>query len=125
MSARFKKALEGLDHRNWQLFEEVAAKFVADEFPTLRTLADPAGDGARDGIRQSPAEYPTIAVQYSVTERTSAKIRDTARTLNAKHEEITDLIYLTPRDVPTAVRDAETAHLRKHHKLHLDIRDAS
>lgn len=125
MSARFKKALEGLDHRNWQLFEEVAAKFVTDEFPTLRTLADPSGDGARDGVLLSPAEYPTIAVQYSVTERTSAKIRDTARTLNAKHGNITNLIYLTPRDVPTAVKDAEIARLRKHHRLHLDIRDAS
>jgi hypothetical protein len=125
MSARFRKALEGLDSRNWQLFEEVAAKFVADEFPTLRTLADPAGDGGRDGILLSPAEYPTIAVQYSVTVATSEKIRDTARTLNAKHQEITNLIYLTPRDVPTAVRDTETKHLRRHHRLHLDIRAAS
>jgi hypothetical protein len=125
VSARFKKALEGLDYRNWQLFEEVAAKFVADEFPTLRTLADPAGDSGRDGVLLSPAEYPTIAVQYSVTERTSEKIRDTARTLNAKHKDITNLIYLTPRDVPTAIKDTEIAHLRKRHGLHLDVRDAS
>ncbi len=125
VSARFKKALEGLDHRNWQLFEEVAAKFVADEFPTLRTLADPSGDGARDGVLLSPAEYPAIAVQYSVTERTSEKIRATARTLNDKHAEITNLIFLTPRDVSTTVRDTEIARLRKHHRLHLDVRDSS
>jgi hypothetical protein len=125
MSARFKKALEGLDHRNWQLFEEVAAKFVADEFPTLRTLADPAGDGGRDGVLLSPAEYPSIAIQYSVSERTSEKLRDTARTLNAKHNEIANLIYLTPREVATAVKDTEIARLRKHHRLYLDIRDAS
>jgi hypothetical protein len=125
MSARFKKALEGLDHRNWQLFEEIASKFVADEFPTLRTLADPAGDGARDGVLVSPEEYPTIAVQYSVTDQTSKKIRATARTLNEKHPEISNLIYVTPRGVSTEVKDTEIAQLRKHHRLHLDVRDAS
>jgi hypothetical protein len=125
VSERFKKALEGLDHHNWQLFEEIASKFTADEFPTLRTLADPSGDGARDGVLASPTEYPSIAVQYSVTDRTSAKIRATARTLNEKHPEINTLIYLTPREVSTSTRDAETAHLRRHNHMHLDIRDAS
>lgn len=123
MSARFRKALEGLNHRNWQLFEEVAAKFVADEFPNLRTLADSSGDGGRDGVLYSSGDYISLAVQYSVTDRTSAKIRATAKTLNEQHPQITNLIYLTPRDVPTAVRDAETVQLRKHHHLNLDVRD--
>lgn len=125
MSARFRKALEGLDSRNWQLFEEVASKFLADEFSSLRSLADGSGDGGRDGVLLSPADYPAFAVQYSVSENTSAKIRATARRLNDAHPEVTNLIYLTPRNVPTAVKDAEGIHLRKNHRLHLDIRDAS
>lgn len=125
MSARFRKALEGLDSRNWQLFEEVASKFMADEFSSLRSLADRSGDGGRDGVLLSPADYPTVAVQYSVSENTSVKIRATAARLNDAHPEITNLIYLTPRTVPTAVKDAEGVHLRKNHRLHLDIRDAS
>lgn len=123
MSARFRKALEGLDHRNWQLFEEVAAKFVADEFPTLRTLADPSGDGGRDGVLYASEEFPSLAVQYSVAAGVSAKIRSTAKVLRDDHAEITTLIYLTPRDVATSVLDTETLHLRKHYHLHLDVRD--
>jgi hypothetical protein len=124
VSARFRKALEGLDYRNWQLFEEVAAQFMADEFPRLRTLADPSGDGGRDGILHSE-DYPTVAIQYSVTPETSAKIRSTAKTLNDGHPEITNLIYVTPRDVPTAVRDAETVQLRNQNRMNLDIRDVT
>lgn len=125
MSARFRAALEGIDYRNWQLFEEVAAKFTSDEFPTLRTLADPAGDAGRDGVLQSSEDYPNVAVQYSVTDSTSKKIRATARVLNEKHPEVSLLVYLTPRQVTTKTRDAETIHLRKHHGLTLDIRDIS
>jgi len=125
MSARFASALEGLDHRNWQLFEEVASKFMADEFPSLRSLADTSGDGGRDGVLFASQEVPSLAIQYSVTPDVSRKIRDTATTLNAKHKNITNLIYVTPRAVPTAVKDAELAHLRRHNQMHLDIRDAS
>lgn len=125
MSARFRKALEGLDSRNWQLFEELASKFVSDEFDSLRTLADESGDGGRDGILTSPGDFPSIAVQYSVASDASRKIRDTGRTLNAKNPDITNLIYVTPRALATKLRDTETAHLRKNCGIHLDIRDAT
>jgi len=125
LSARFAKALEGLDHRNWQLFEEIASKFLADEFPNLRSLADTSGDGGRDGVLFASSDLPSLALQYSVTEGVSAKIRATAKTLDEKHKNVTNLIFVTPRSVSTAVKDEEVAYLRKHYQLHLDIRDAS
>lgn len=125
MNARFKLALEQFNSARWSLFEELAGKFLADEFQHLRTMADPRGDGGRDSELYSANEFPHIALQYSVAADAESKVRDTASVLNKKQPAITELIYVTNRLIPTKVKDDLRKRLRNHNRMSLDFRDQS
>lgn len=123
MNARFKLALEQFSPARWSLFEDLAGRFLADEFPGIRRLADSRGDGGRDADLYTSGDYSHIVLQYSVSADAERKVRETAAVLNKKHPEVTELIYVTNRAVPTATRDALKSRLRKHNRLSLDFRD--
>ena len=44
----FKMALDKLEPHHWAQFEQLASAFLSTEFPNLRTMAAPGGDGGRD-----------------------------------------------------------------------------
>jgi len=62
----FKLALERLQPSQWETFEELASSFLAPDFPELRTMAHPSGDGGRDSELFQPDGKPFIACQYSL-----------------------------------------------------------
>ena len=71
----FKLALERMEHSDWAYFEQVCSAFLVPDFPNLRTMAQPSGDGGRDSEIFSPEGKPSIAAQYSVAADWRAKIR--------------------------------------------------
>jgi hypothetical protein len=120
---RFDMALDRLTSADWEQFEKVASAFLVSEHPSLRTMASPSGDGGRDSELFSDAGEPTTAMQYSVTEDWTSKIRKTIARLNDTFPKITVLVYLTNQII-----GAKGDDLRKEVRLsgkHLDIRDRS
>lgn len=58
----FELALERLRPSDWEHFEELSSAFLASDFPSLRTMASPSGDGGRDSELFSPIGDSTITV---------------------------------------------------------------
>lgn len=121
---RFELALDRLRPSDWKLFEELASKFIAPDFPNLRTVASPSGDQGRDAFLFSPENDPTVLLQYSVTDDWDRKIRETATTIKAKFSSATVLVYVTNQLIG-AKADALRTELHAKHNIYLDIRDRS
>lgn len=120
---RFDMALSRLTSADWDNFEKIASAFLASEYPALRTLAAPSGDGGRDSELFSDSGEPNVAMQYSVTEDWASKIRKTIKRLEVTSPAVSVLVYLTNQ-----VIGAKGDELRKELRLlgkHLDIRDRS
>ena len=120
---RFEFALLNLNWTLWESFEHLASTFLADEYPSLRTLAG-TGDRGRDAMLWQPENDPSVVLQYSVSQDWSGKIQDTARTIRKHFEGTHILIYVTNLQIGPKVDQVRTAIGKKHH-LFLDIRDAS
>lgn len=91
----FELALDQIRASDWEYFEELSSAFLVSDFPSLRTMANPSGDGGRDSELFSPVGRNTIAIQYSVSAGWKSKI---TKTLNRIAETLTDvrvLIYMT------------------------------
>lgn len=123
-SPRLRFALERLTSGDWLLFERFAAEFLVSEFPTLRTTANPSGDGGRDGELFIPNCDPRTGMQYSVTENWSAKIRKTAKDIDRNHSNLRRLIYCTSKEIG-ARSDKLREELWENFGLQLDVRDMS
>lgn len=121
---RLALALEQLQAGDWEAFEGFAADFLAVEYPSLQTMASPAGDKGRDGQMYSPLESPKVMVQYSVTGDWQKKIEQTITRLEQNFKSIDRLIYATPRRIgPDA--DELVSSTRTTKGISLDIRDKS
>lgn len=95
----FKMALERLEPSDWAHFEQLCSAFLVPEFPNLRTMAHPSGDGGRDSELFSPQGKPFIAAQYSVTEDWKSKIRQTAKRLLSTFPTVRILLYMSNRQI--------------------------
>jgi hypothetical protein len=116
-------ALSRLTSADWEQFEQLSSSFLASEYPSLRTMASPSGDGGRDSELFTDDGEPTIAMQYSVTDSWASKIRQTVARLESTFPSIATLVYLTNQ-----VIGAKADTLRKEIRLagvFLDIRDRS
>jgi hypothetical protein len=95
----FKMALERLEPSDWAQFEQLCSAFLVPEFPNLRTMANPSGDGGRDSELFSPESKPFIAAQYSVTDDWKGKIRQTVKRLISTFPSVRILVYLSNRQI--------------------------
>ncbi|WP_143012551.1 hypothetical protein [Variovorax sp. EL159] len=121
---RFELALERLDASHWTRFEQLASAFLARDFPNIRTVASPGGDGGRDAELYSPDDEPTVVLQYSVTPNWKPKIKGTAKRVSTNLPNARELIYVT-NQVIGAKADELRREIRREYKLSLDIRDRS
>lgn len=120
---RFDMAMSRLASSDWEQFERMASAFLASDYPSLRTMATPSGDGGRDSELFTDDGEPTTAMQYSVTEDWSTKIRQTYNRLKLTFPSVNTLVYLTNQ-----VIGAKADALRKELRLagaFLDVRDRS
>ncbi len=120
---RFDMAMSRLTSADWGQFEHLSSSFLASEYPSLRTMASPSGDGGRDSELFTDDGEPTTAMQYSVTEDWAGKIRQTVKRLNSAFPNVSNLVYLTNQ-----VIGAKADNLRKELRLartFLDVRDRS
>lgn len=121
---RFDLALDRLDGSHWSAFEELASSFLAPDFPNLHTLSVPEGDAGRDATLFAPVGVDTVALQYSVRQDWSTKVRETARRLRDTFPGTTILIYVT-NQVIGARADNLKRDLQRDFSLFLEIRDRS
>jgi len=119
----FELALERLRSSDWEYFEELSSQFLASEFPDIRTMANPSGDGGRDSELFTPNGVANVAIQYSVSESWGSKIGGTVRRLKDTFPGTTVLIYMT-NQVIGAKGDKKRAELIGK-GVSLDIRDRS
>lgn len=121
---RFELALERLNANSWSRFEQFASAFLTKDFPNIRTVASPGGDGGRDAELYSPEDEPTVVLQYSVTPNWKPKIKNTAKRVSTNLCNTRELIYVT-NQVIGAKADDLRREIRKEYKLSLDVRDRS
>nr|VFK62675.1 MAG: hypothetical protein BECKTUN1418D_GA0071000_11831 [Candidatus Kentron sp. TUN] len=120
----FTFALDHARSSDWEHFEELCSRFLASEFPTLRTMANPTGDGGRDSeLFYSSEEGLTVAFQYSLAKAWKAKISKTLKKIKDKFPHVRVLIYLSNKKI-----GANSDQIRKtclDEGVSLDIRDLS
>lgn len=121
---RFELALERVQPSEWERFEQLASAFHTSEFPGLRTIATPSGDGGRDAELYSPEGETKIVFQYSVTKNWKKKIGETAKKIKSNLPQVTTLIYVSNQKIG-ALADIIKTELRKDFSLVLDVRDAN
>jgi hypothetical protein len=114
-------ALERLGPSNWEEFERLASAFLVVEFPDLRTMAHPSGDGGRDSELFSSHGNPIVAFQYSVQKNWRQKINETAKSLIQDFPDIRILIFLSNQQIGGQSDDVKRSLLEK--GLALDVRD--
>lgn len=119
---RFELALERIKPSHWARFEEFASQFLANEFPSIRTVANMSGDGGRDSELFSPKGKPNVLIQYSVTTYWKIKINQTVKRIKETFPSAVLLIYVT-NQVIGAKADALKSNLLDDYNLLLDIRD--
>lgn len=121
-SARFALALERLQPSEWRRFEDLSSKFLAAEYPNLRTVASSSGDRGRDAFLLTPENDPSTLLQYSVTVKWGDKILRTARQVRKEFPAAAVLIYVTNQEIGAAA-DGLRTRLRQEFGLYLDVRD--
>jgi len=118
---QFKLALNHTEASDWAHFERLCSAFLVSEYSTLRTMANPSGDGGRDSELFASDKAPLVAFQYSVTSGWRAKIRQTATRLSEEHPNIKILIYMSNHQIGGAADDLRAELLEA--GFMLDIRD--
>ena len=121
---RLQLALEALSASTWRRLEEFASEFLVSDFPDLRTMASPAGDGGRDAEIFTFEDDPSHVLQYSVADDWNAKIRATVKRINETNPAVQVLTYVTNAQIG-ADGDELKAELRRVHEIHIDYRDKS
>jgi hypothetical protein len=96
---RFKLALQQIDGAQWRRFETLANVFLSDEFPSLRPMAAPSGDGGMDAQLFRPTDDNGVVLQFSVRKDWDIKIKDTCKRLKETAPDASMLIYATNQSV--------------------------
>jgi len=117
----FGLALDKLRSSDWEHFEKLASSFLLADFPSLRTMANPCGDGGRDAELFSCKTNQTVAIQYSVAKDWKSKINDTIKRLQEKFPDRKILIYMTNQVIGAQADPLRSDFMKK--SLILDIRD--
>lgn len=120
---RFGLALDRLGPADWERFEQLASTFLVSDYPGLRTMASPSGDGGRDSELFSEDSDDSAAFQYSVTDKWLPKIRQTIRRLKETFPSYKTLIYVTNKQIG-ADADSLKKELRREGYF-LDVYDRS
>ena len=119
----FQLALDQLKGSQWEDFQDLAIAFLVPEYPELRTMAHPSGDGGRDGeLFESDGESIT-KFEYSVRQDWRKKILEVTNRLSKTNPSAKFLVYLTNQNI-AAKADELKGQLRKS-GLSLDVRDRS
>lgn len=121
---RFELALERLRSTEGERFEQLASAFLVDEFPNLRTMANPSGDGGRDGALWGVDGEEELVFQYSVSKDWAAKVRKTVKRVGETFPGTAELVYVTNQVIGSQA-DELRGELRKKHKIRLDVRDGN
>lgn len=119
----FTFALTKARSSDWEHFEELASRFLVSEFPELRTMANPSGDGGRDSELFSPGGTSTVALQYSVAKDWKSKINRTLTRIEETLPDVRVLIYLTNQKIGASGDSLKRDYYTK--GVILDIRDFS
>lgn len=117
----FKLSLERLQPSDWAHFEGLCAAFLVPEYPRLRTMAHPSGDGGRDSELFSPEGQTNIAFQYSIQKDWKGKIIKTVARLSEEFPSVHYLIFLSNQQIGSQADGLKKELLTK--GLFLDIRD--
>lgn len=121
---RLSFALERLKPEDWATFERFASQYLAPDYPQIRSVGSPSGDGGRDAELFSPDGDPSVVLQYSVTPDWKAKIRKTAARIRENCGSASILIYVSNQEIG-ALADDIKKEIRKKHGLVLDLHDRS
>lgn len=119
---RLQLALERLQPSDWERFEKIASAFLASEFNSLRTTANPTGDGGRDSELFSPENEPKVLLQYSVSGGWTSKISGTVQRINETFPDAVVLVFVS-NQIIGALADKIKRTLRQDYGLSLDVRD--
>ncbi len=95
----FRYALQQIQPSHWKLFEDLASAFLAVDYPQLRTMAHPTGDGGRDSELFQPDGKPLVCFQYSISKNWKPKITQTASRLAQEFPDVRMLVYLTNQQI--------------------------
>ena len=120
---RFELALKQLSGSDWAQFERLASAFLAADFPDIRTMASPSGDGGRDSELFNPSELAHVVLQYSIQADWSAKIKATVRRLGVTFPGPKTLIFMTNQVVGAAADPLKVSLMQS--QVMLDVRDRS
>jgi len=115
-------ALTVIDGAQWRSFERLANVFLAEEFPSLRPMATPDGDGATDAVLFVPDGDPSVALQFSLRKDWKRKIAETCDRLRATNPSVSLLVYATNQNIGAHANQLRR-QLRGSHRIVLDIRD--
>lgn len=117
----FELALDQIRASDWEYFEELSSAFLVSDFPSLRTMASPSGDGGRDSELFSPTGKNTIAIQYSVSQGWKSKINKTLKRITETLTDVKVLIYMTNQAIGAKGDELKAKSLDS--GVVLDIRD--
>ncbi|MBS1066679.1 hypothetical protein JK164_12105 [Gluconobacter kondonii] len=118
---RFELSLENLKPSDWERFEKLSSTFLASEWPHMRTMAAPDGDGGRDSELFSPIDAAHVAIQYSVTKKWKPKINATITRLKHTFPDTNILVYLSNQTIGAAADTLKNEAAQ--HGIFLDVRD--
>lgn len=114
-------ALERLKPSDWESFEEFCSQYLASDYPELRTMASPSGDGGRDAELFSAGEASSVVFQYSVTSDWKTKIKKTVERIATTKPDARFLIYMSNHTIGAQADDLRTSLMAN--GLSLDVRD--
>lgn len=118
----FRHALTSIDGTQWRHFERLANVFLADEFPSLRPMAAPGGDGGMDARLFRPVDDEDVVLQFSLRKDWEQKIKQTCQRLEDTAPNVSLLIYATNQVIGPAANALKTT-IRKDYRVFLDVRD--
>lgn len=117
----FGNAFSLLDHESWGTFERICSTFLSCDFPNIRTMANPSGDGGRDAEFFISDSNSNVVFQYSVSKNWRSKILNTKKRIEQTFPDRKIIIYLTNQKIGAGADTLKTELMNE--GFLLDIRD--